>query len=356
MPIKNKVLLVDDDQIILEIIRDILLTSNEYEITSVSSGEEALEKLHSFFPDLIILDIQLPGLDGYAVCRRIRADSRFRFAKIIMLSGLAKLKERLLGYEAGADGYLAKPFNSQELLAKVRVFIRLKKQEEVDMIKTNLLSLVTHETGTPLNGIIGCAELLLNNSSLSVGDRELVQLIADSGRQLHVFIRKALLLCKLKAGIKLATYREQLQKHLKMTVNLFNEMASRKGVIITCDATEDIVLNADWSLLVEAFRYLIDNAVKFSPKDGVVKISAFKKNNNCLITIADQGPGIDPEQRNNIFTEFAIPDVSHHHQGQGISLAIVRQIINCHNGRITVDGEKGKGAILTVKIPLAEAE
>ena len=92
MKIKNKVLLVDDDPIILQLVREILMSLDEYEITSVASGEEALEKLHDFVPDLLLLDIQLPGIDGYAVCRKIRADSRFRFVKIIMLSGMAMIQ------------------------------------------------------------------------------------------------------------------------------------------------------------------------------------------------------------------------------------------------------------------------
>lgn len=354
MKIKNKVLLVDDDPTILQLISDIFLSANDYDLMSVTSGEVALEKLSDFVPDLLLLDIQLPGIDGYTVCRKIRADSRFRFVKIIMISGMAQLKERLLGYEAGADDYMAKPFNADELLAKVRVFMQLKKREEVDMIKTNLLTLVTHETGTPLNGIIGCAELLLERSSLSSRDRELISMIADSGNQLHQFMRKALLLCKLKAGLEVSVYREQLRKSLQQIINSFKKDASRKGVTFVTELAEDIVLNVDWTLVVEAMRLLIDNAVKFSPEGGVVKISSLKDGNYCLINIADQGEGVAPGEQDNIFTEFAIRDVSHHCQGQGISLAIVRHVVTCHNGTVTVSGERGKGTVFTVKIPLAE--
>lgn len=356
MKIKNRVLLVDDDPTILQLISDIFSSTNEYDLMSVTSGEEALEKFHDFVPDLLLLDIQLPGMNGYTVCQKIRADRSLGFVKIIMISGMAQIKERLLGYEAGADDYMAKPFNADELLAKVRVFMQLKKREEVDMIKTNLLTLVTHETGTPLNGIIGCAELLLENSSLSSKDRELVRMIADSGNQLHQFMRKALLLCKLKAGFELNVYQEQLQKNLQQIINSFKKAAARKGVTFVTELTEDIILNVDWSLVVEALRLLVDNAVKFSPDGGVVKISSSRDDNFCLITIADQGAGIEPGQQDNIFTEFAIRDVSHHCQGQGISLAIVRHVVTCHNGTVTVSGERGEGTVFTVKIPLAEAQ
>jgi signal transduction histidine kinase len=222
------------------------------------------------------------------------------------------------------------------------------------MIKTNLLTLVTHETGTPLNGIIGCAELLLERSSLSSRDRELISMIADSGNQLHQFMRKALLLCKLKAGLEVSVYREQLRKSLQQIINSFKKDASRKGVTFVTELAEDIVLNVDWTLVVEAMRLLVDNAVKFSPEGGVVKISSLKDGNYCLINIADQGEGVAPGEQDNIFTEFAIRDVSHHCQGQGISLAIVRHVVTCHNGTVTVSGERGKGTVFTVKIPLAE--
>ena len=120
------------------------------------------------------------------------------------------------------------------------------------------------------------------------------------------------------------------------------------------DLAEDIVLEVDWSLFCEAMRCLVDNAVKFSPPNGMVTVTFSRENDHCLINIADQGPGIEADRRDYIFTEFAIQDVGHHHQGQGISLAIVRQVVNCHNGTVTVDGEPGRGAVFTVKIPLSE--
>ncbi len=356
MKIKDKILIVDDDPVILQIISDILALSDDYEVMTAISGEEALEKLDFFSPDLLLLDIQLPNMDGYAVCRKIREDSRLRFAKIIMLSGQAQIRERLLGYDAGADDYMAKPFNPEELLAKVRIFMQLKKREEVDMIKTNILTLVTHETGTPLNGIIGCAELLLGKSSLSDRDRELVRVIADSGRQLHKFMRNALLLCKLKAGMEPSLYREQLKKNLEPVINSYKKKAAGKGVSFICDLREDIVLAVAWPLFVEAIRCLVDNAVRFSPENGMVTVSAVRENANCLITVADQGPGIESEQRGAIFAEFAIRDINHHQEGQGISLAIVRHVVNCHRGTVTVGGGEGGGAVFEVRIPLPEAE
>jgi len=127
----NKILIVDDEPINISLLEDIL-KEEDYNIRSASSGEDALQLLPDFEPDLILLDILMSGMDGYEVCQRIRANKQFRLVKIIMVSAMAMLKERLKGYEVGADDYIAKPFKKEELLAKIRVVMRLKESEAVN--------------------------------------------------------------------------------------------------------------------------------------------------------------------------------------------------------------------------------
>ncbi|KPA15051.1 diguanylate cyclase [Candidatus Magnetomorum sp. HK-1] len=124
----NKILIVDDEPINISLLEDILKEEN-YDIRSAASGEDALNILPGFEPDLILLDILMSGMDGYEVCKRIRANEQFRLIKIIMVSAMAMLKERLKGYDVGADDYITKPFKKEELLAKIRVVMRLKETE-----------------------------------------------------------------------------------------------------------------------------------------------------------------------------------------------------------------------------------
>ncbi|OQY54535.1 MAG: hypothetical protein B6245_21135 [Desulfobacteraceae bacterium 4572_88] len=128
MESKSKILIVDDAPSVLSFLSDILMP--HYTVETASSGEDALEVLLKFRPDMVLLDVIMTGLDGYEICRKIRADGSFGFIKIIMISVGTTLKERLRGYEAGADDYIGKPFDDEELLAKVRVFMRLKSVED----------------------------------------------------------------------------------------------------------------------------------------------------------------------------------------------------------------------------------
>ncbi|MBF0450312.1 MAG: sigma 54-interacting transcriptional regulator [Candidatus Magnetomorum sp.] len=127
----NKILIIDDEPINISLLEDIL-KEEHYEIQSAASGEEALSLLPTFDPDLILLDILMSGMDGYEVCQRIRDIEQFRLVKIIMVSAMAMLKERLKGYDVGADDYITKPFKKEELLAKIRVVMRLKETEAVN--------------------------------------------------------------------------------------------------------------------------------------------------------------------------------------------------------------------------------
>ena len=153
---KATILAVDDDAIVLDMYQAIL--DSAYNLHLTSSAEEALEFLSSRpRVDLILLDIMMPKMDGYEACRRIRANPLFSDLKVILVSAKMMLDDKLQGYEIGADDYITKPFDASELLAKVKVFLRLKNVEEINKIKTNLINLLYHETRTPLTSIFGYA-------------------------------------------------------------------------------------------------------------------------------------------------------------------------------------------------------
>ncbi len=348
---ENKILIVDDEPVI-RIMMEQLLLGDGYVLKSVSSGDEALEVLPSFDPDIILLDIQMPGLDGYDVCTKIRADEQYHFTKIIMVSGCAQVEERLKGYSVGADDYLAKPFDDQELLAKVKVYTRLKRREEIDQVKGDLLTLLTHETRTPINGILGCADILLNDKSLNDEQLEFVRMISMASTQLHGFLENCLLLSKLKAGVELVKSNESVNVILSAVCDLIEKQYEDK-CHFEVDIEPRLILFADWQLLKSAFQFVLDNSAKYSPDGEVVKVVATCDEKWCQIIIDDKGVGVDAQRRQNIFDEFSIQDVTHHQKGQGISLAITSRICNCHGGKIeALDNPIGKGARFILTIPV----
>jgi len=344
-----KILVVDDDPLNLEILEEIL--SEKYIVRTEETGEDAIRVLPLFNPDLLLLDIMMPGIDGYEVCRRIRADHRYRLLKIILVSGKSMLEERLQGYEAGADDYIIKPFVDEELEAKVRVFLRLKRAEEVDQIKSDLLRVFSHETRTPLNGILLSTELLRSDDSLGDEARAYIQVIEDSGRRLLEFVKKTTLLCDIKGGLKLDKSNNSLDAYLKVAIKGVQKEASVKKVHIQVNATKDTIFVADWRMLVKAFVYILENAVKFSPENTTVTIETKEIDTTCEIRITDQGKGIDPDWMDKIFNEFAVQDVMHHQKGLGLSLAIARYLVEMHEGTIHAESDPGKTTFI-IRLPI----
>jgi two-component system, sensor histidine kinase and response regulator len=346
---KNKVLIVDDDPNSARLQERVL--GSRYDVQIVASGEEALAVLPRFNPDLILLDISMPGQSGYETCRRIRCDENYRLVKILLVSGHASLEERLKGYEVGADDYVAKPFDNNELRAKIEVFMKLKRTEEIDDIKSDLLTLFSHETRTPLGGIIGISELMATDESLPEDVRAKASLIHSSGVDLHKFIEKATLLCKLKSGMSLHLSEDSLHRHLLNARRDREDLAEKRGIEMLVECPEEIALSADWQILDEVFGYLMDNAVKYTSDNSHIKATAAVDDDVCTISFSDQGAGIEQSTLDAIFDEFAVQDLMHHQRGQGLSLAIAKQVIELHSGQIAVDSEPGEGATFTLRLP-----
>ena len=195
---REKILAVDDDAVDIMIVEKLL--SRDYECRTASTGEQALEIATDFQPDIILLDNMLPGINGREVCQRIRADSRLRHTKIIMVSIKTMVSERVEAYDAGADDYITKPFDKDELLAKIRVYLRLKSVEEVDQFKTNVLTLLGHEARTPLTSLIGSAEMLMSEENIDAEEQKLFMvMVYNSAKRLHSLFEKVMVLSLLKS-------------------------------------------------------------------------------------------------------------------------------------------------------------
>ena len=199
---KYRILIVDDDKAVVRLLLEVL--GDEYTIETAFSGEEGLQIVKVFHPDIILLDIMMPGMNGYEVCRTIRKDPKLAFIKILLLSEKSSLEERLEGYRAGANDYLTKPFDPSELVAKIQTLLQLKYSDEVNRLKDDLLILQSHETKTPLNSIMGFAKLLGLSDNLNAEEKRFVEYILESGKELLQNTQKTLLLCQLKKGVSLS--------------------------------------------------------------------------------------------------------------------------------------------------------
>lgn len=350
MSSKRKVLIVDDVSTNVLLIKRIL--EADYSIKTAQSGEDALALLPAYRPDIILLDIMMPGMDGYEVCKRIRSQRRYAFIKIILVSAKTLIDDRLKGYEVGADDYVTKPFVKRELLAKTNVFSRLKHEEEVNQLKNDVLTLFSHETRTPLSAIIGLSDILLRNKTIGDDIKMRIDMISTKAHDLLEFAEKTSLLCALKDDLRLHYSSMQLDIVIMDIINNLNNQLAEKNISIIQDQLNSILCKADWSLMRKAFTYVLENAIKYSEKNGSIDIQAKVINDQCRISFIDFGCGIRPEWLDTIFDEFAIRDIMHHKKGQGLSLAITRHILELHGGSIRVNPDRKQGAHFIMRLPI----
>ncbi len=355
MGTKTKVLIVDDDARNIRILEEVL--SDEFLLDVAANGETALEQVSSFGPDIVLLDVMMPGIDGLEVCRRIRKHDSFRYIKIILVSGKARIEERLDGYAAGADDYITKPFDHMELLAKVNVYAKLKAIEEVDRLKTDFLSLITHEAGTPLNAIIGFSSALLNDDALSEEHREMTREILNAGRYLHEKIDRILLLSALKKSEEYPVSEVFSRDLIDDAQQLVAEDIRSKDITVNVQQEENFSIHGNYQLLQKALVFLMENAVKFSPDGGSVAIREFlsEDKEHHVIQLEDSGPGFDVSLAGSHFKEFGIADIQHHDRGLGISLALTKLIVENYGGAVSAANGAQGGAVLTLSFPAANS-
>ncbi len=348
---RHKILGVDDNATNIAILEELL--GEEYILETASSGEEALARATTFQPELVLLDIMMPGIDGYETCRRLRQDPALRHIKIIMVSAKAMLAERLKGYEVGADDYVTKPFDDVELLSKVQVYLRLKSAEEVDQLKSNVLALLGHETRTPLNGLIGPAEMLMSDDDMDADGRKvLAEMIYRNATRLHQLFEKVMMLSALRSGkVDLEMEDADLVEVVRDAVEDIQEAATSRKVKIEATFTESLLATFARTRLRMVFGAILDNAVRFSLEGGSVEIRGTTEDGCCVIAVTDHGKGIAPDFVPHVFDAFTDADTRHHTEGQGLSLAIARHTVELHGGTIDAQSVPGRQTTLSIRLP-----
>lgn len=336
MELNGKILIVDDDAANRALLADIL--EDLYDIELASNGAEAVSKIVGFRPDIILLDIMMPEVDGYEVCNVVRSLDEHKFTKIILLSAKIGTIDRIKGYECGADDYLCKPFVEEELLAKIRVFLRLKYREEIDLLKSNVVMLAAHELRTPLTGIIGGVEIMKELIPTTEENAEVFEIIERNSERLKRFVEKIVLFNSITKEIDLERKKVCVRDLVRDAVSQLNSQSiCVSQVKFSYDESMDIIVYVDRYYFVLAlaclFEYIISSAID-TPQ---ISISWKKQGHIIEVNIIDHCASCEKELSENDFEPLATEDIHHYHNGNGLELAIARSVARAHLGDLVCD-------------------
>lgn len=361
---RNKILVVDDNEMNLTILEEIF--KSDYRVRTCTSGEEALGVLTEFQPEIVLLDIMMPGIDGYEVCRRIRQEKKLAHTKVIMVSAKAMVDERLKGYEVGADDYVTKPFNDDELLSKVRVFLRLKSVEEVDEFKTETLRMLSDQLRTPLRSLTLPAEILQTEETIDDEKRKrYATVITRNVERLQRFLDKVLTITEMRAGKwKFREEELDLRQLAHSCITELEDEFSRRNVRVDEETDAAVELRVDENQLRTVLSILLGNAARFSPSGESVTVSILKEDDFGCVNVTDRGKGISPDALPRVFDGLAnlaanravITDDADWQLTHGLSLALAHEIVEQHGGELSVTSEPGSETTFTIRLPLASSE
>lgn len=386
-----RLLVVDDEPSGREILNDILETQG-YEITSASHGAEALELAAAFDPDLVLLDVMMPGMDGFEVCRRLRADPALADVAIVLITALDDRASRLRGIEAGADDFLSKPFDRIELRARVQMITRLNRHRHLmaeraqrqaaeaqaqahlaaEQLKDQFIADMSHELRTPLAALsllAGNLDMLYDQLSAE-RRREMIRKVRGHTRVLSELVENVLQLSRLGQHNRSDhTTTIDLAALLRGEAETQEPLAEQRSQQLQVIAAGKLLVRGVPDLLRQVIRNLISNAIKYTPPGGVIVCACaggpapppawpapadLPSGSWAALQVRDTGIGVDAQALPRIFERFYRVHPQSTIPGTGLGLAIVREIVESHQGFICVDSIPGQGSAFAVYLPQHE--
>lgn len=364
---KVNVFLVDDTPENLGLLSGILRAAG-YIVRMADSGRRALAMIEALLPELVMLDITMPEMDGFEVCRELKAKPATAGIPVIFISALSDPLDKVKAFKTGGVDYVTKPFDADEVLARVETQLRLdrlrremeaKNRElaRLDELKNRFVGIAAHDLRTPLTALIGYSEVLLEPGTVDpVRDHDLVKRIQRASFFMLRLVNDLLDLSAIEAGsIRLDLAPTDLRAILRSSAELHGTLAAPKRIAVELEEDAGpLFARVDEVKLEQVLGNLVGNAIKFSAPGTRVKVSLRRDGALARFAVEDEGPGIPAHELDRMFEPFQTTSVKSTagEKSTGLGLAIVKKIVNAHGGEIHAVSEVGRGTTFHFALPL----
>ncbi|MDM8558728.1 hybrid sensor histidine kinase/response regulator [Candidatus Parabeggiatoa sp. HSG14] len=361
---KGMLLIVDDTPANVSVLYD-FLTENGFKVLVTQEGKRAIQKAQYAKPDLILLDVMMPGIDGFETCRILKSDEETKDIPVIFMTALADTVDKVKGFQLGAVDYITKPFQHEEVLARVTAQLNsssLKKQleartaelEERNMELDAFARTVAHDLKNPLNAVIGYTEMLAEECTTdTLPSEETIETLQDvvqaSHKMLNI-IEALLLLSGITKQNSLETQRLEMSDIITQVMQRLSYMIKESQAEVKLPESWPKALGyAPW--IEEIWTNYISNGIKYGGKPPFLELGADENKGMIRFWIQDNGPGLSKEAQAKLFTPFTRlhTDTA---EGHGLGLSIVQQIVKKLGGKIGVETTEGKGCRFYFTLPI----
>jgi signal transduction histidine kinase len=362
----GRVLVVDDVAANVRLLSGILKIEG-FEVLSAASGPEAIAMAGSQAPDVILLDVMMPGMDGFEACERLRRVPETAHTPIVIVTALQDTTDRVRAIHAGADDFLTKPVDEVEVVARVRSLVRSKRRRdslervlsdlrEARAMSEGLSAMLVHDLRTPLTTMLVSLDLLnTSRDTLAQWQQDVVAMSARSGQHLLGLVNQLLDVSRLETGeMPLEIGPCDAALLIEDSVSLVRTQAHNESTSIIVEIEPDLPpLQADAALIGRVLTNLLGNAVKFTRRGTPVSLCARLEGDEWIFEVRDRGEGVREEDRERIFGKFAQANArrGERHTSSGLGLFFCRLAVAAHGGRIWVDSTPGEGSTFAFALP-----
>jgi signal transduction histidine kinase len=361
-PVSTTIMVVDDTPANLKLLEG-MLQAKGYLVLAFPRGSMALAAAVKSPPDLILLDINMPEMNGFEVCERLKADAALKDIPVIFISALTETEDKVNAFAAGGVDYVSKPFQFEEVTARVETHLRLRRQQlelkALNEMKDHFLGMAAHDLRNPLGVIAGFTGLLLCElkPSLTEKQAEFFDIIFTSSNFMHGLINDLLDVSAIESGhLSLRRQPFDITALIMKSVEINRVFATKKNMPIAISCPEELPeVYADIDRIEQVLNNLLTNAMKYAQPGTDISVRLRQENNEVIISVADQGPGIPEKEQHKLFQAFgktSVTPVSEEESRTGLGLFIVNKIVEAHGGRIWFISEPGKGMEFFFSLPV----